>query len=270
MLNDDTHSASPDTQAEPMATPSPMLNDDTHSASPDTQAEPMATPSPSLGARRSARSMQVWMDDAERAVHGMPGRAEFARMVGQRLQVAMDANRIRGQELAKRIGHSNGAQITLWRNGERLPPLTALTVIAVELGVSMDWLVGLAEDEAVDPRIQRRREAMQQSLATIHAVAALVADVAGDLAEAETDAELAWRSLRSDFAELAQVLMMVRERNAVMFDGQLVGGARLLAIIERLQASVARMEQQPRRPEALRSQIRAMRAAIASQDTSED
>lgn len=247
-----------------------MFNDDTRSASPDTQAEPMATPSPSLGARRNARSRRVWMGDAERAVHGISERAEFARMVGQRLQVAMDANRIMGQELANRIGHSNGAQITLWRNGERLPPLAVSTVIAVELGVSLDWLVGLTEDEAVDPRIQRRRDAMRQARATIHAVAALVADVAGDLAEAETDAELAWRSLRSDFAELVQVLMMVRERNSVMFDGQLVGGARLLAVIERLQASVARMEQQPRRPEALRSQIRAMRAAIASQDTSED
>lgn len=219
--------------------------------------------------RRRARAKELWLTAAQRGAFGLDAplsKRGYAKLVGQRMQEALDAAGIQGAEMARRIGHANGTQLSLWVTGERLPPILPLIQFAAETGTSLEWLLGMqgSEADAVDSSTQRRRAAIRQARASIEAVAELVADAAGELVEAETGAETAWRELREQFAELVHVLGIVRERNQALFDGLLIGGARLLATVERLQAALANMAKQEGRPEALRQRIQAQRLSLAT------
>jgi len=78
------------------------------------------------------------------------------QVIAPRIVAARCLNGVRQQELALALGYTNGAQLNQWEMGRRPIPLGMLVRVASELGVSMDYLVGLSDDHERDPLLARR------------------------------------------------------------------------------------------------------------------
>ncbi len=62
--------------------------------------------------------------------------------LGARLREAREAAGLSQPELARRVGTSQ-SQIWSWEAEAKMPRLDSLALLATELGVSTDWLLGL-------------------------------------------------------------------------------------------------------------------------------
>lgn len=61
-----------------------------------------------------------------------------------RLKVVMELRNCGVNDLAEKI-YTSQATVSMYRNGERLPSLQVLRLIAIELEVSTDFLLGLTD-----------------------------------------------------------------------------------------------------------------------------
>ena len=61
-----------------------------------------------------------------------------------RLKVVMELRECGVSDLAEKI-YTSSATVSMYRNGERLPSLQVLRLIAIELQVSTDFLLGLSD-----------------------------------------------------------------------------------------------------------------------------
>lgn len=90
----------------------------------------------------------------------MQEKNELCRQFSQRFAEAIGSSGIRQKDLAE---HTNIREQTLsrYKTGERIPDSYELYRIAVALGVSIDWLLGIAEpnDSSTSPIAPTAREA---------------------------------------------------------------------------------------------------------------
>jgi transcriptional regulator with XRE-family HTH domain len=201
-----------------------------------------------------------WLDPAVRellAGEDVRSQAEFQRLIGRRIVRARQACRLQGKELATKIGHKNGTQLSLWESGERMPPLSGLLLLAAHLGVSAEYLCGCCPEEDPDRLEATRREAIRQARATIETAVNTVATACIAVPRAAADTEAAWQRLGGLVGELLAAVANARERNNRVFDEELIGGARLLATADRLVLAVADMGARSGLHERLRADIAA-------------
>lgn len=182
---------------------------------------------------------------------------EYQKLIGRRLIRARLACKLEGQELAARIGHKNGTQISLWESGARTPPLSALMLLAAHTGVSVEYLCGCAPAEDQDRTEASRRDAIRQARATIEVAVGAVAAACTNVPRAAAEAEAAWKKLGGLLADMLGAVAYAREKNPVLFDEALLGGSRLLATAERLALAVAEMGTKSGLHERLRADIAA-------------
>lgn len=182
---------------------------------------------------------------------------EYRRLVGGRIARARQACRMPGKDLAARLGHRNGTQISLWESGERAPTVEALVIIAAHCGVSVEYLAGACPEEDPDRMAATQREAIRQARATIEAAVTVVASACISLPRSAADAESAWQRLGGLVGDLLAAVAYCRERNTVLFDDALLGGARLMATADRLALAVADMGARSGLQERLRADIAA-------------
>lgn len=201
-----------------------------------------------------------WLDPAVRdllAGEDVRSQVEFQKLVGRRILRARKACRLDGKILAAKIGHKNGTQISLWEAGERLPPLSGLLLIAAHLGVSAEYLCGCSPEEDPNRETATQREAIWQARATIEAAVTVVASACTSLPRAAAEAESAWQRVGGLVGDLLAAVAYCRERNTVLFDDALIGGARLMATADRLALAVADMGARSGLHERLRADIAA-------------
>ena len=199
-----------------------------------------------------------WLDPAVRellAGENVRSQDEYQRLVGGRITRARKACRLDGKVLAARIGHRNGTQVSLWESGERLPPLSALVLLAAHLGVSIEFLAGASDSEDPDRAESLRREARNQARMTIEAAVNAVALACTTVPQAAVDAQDAWARLGELVGETLGAIAYCRSRNHRLFDEELLGGARLLATADRLAVAVADMGARSGLHERLRADI---------------
>ena len=65
--------------------------------------------------------------------------------LGARIRSARTVAGLSQPELARRVGTTQ-SQIWAWEAEQKMPRLDSLALVATELGVSADWLLGLVED----------------------------------------------------------------------------------------------------------------------------
>lgn len=133
------------------------------------------------------------------ALYGI-GRAssqrDVMRIIGERIQAAVQISGLDGEEVAARIGHANGTQLSLWIAGERMPPVLPLIAISVVCSVSLDYLLGMTDEVERDPREAARRQAMAMMRQTIE-------DAVGKLVEVAREDSVTLHTAARAGAELA-------------------------------------------------------------------
>lgn len=209
-----------------------------------------------------------WLDPCVRELldgERVHSQAEYQRLVGSRITKARKACRLEGQQLAWKIGHRNGTQLSLWEAGERLPPLSALVLLAAHLGVSVEFLCGASPSEDPDRQEATRREARAQARMTIEAAVSAVAHACTAVPQAAADAEAAWQRLGGLVAEMLGAIANCRDRNRRIFDEDLIGGARVLATADRLALAVAEMGAKSGLHERLRAEIAVAHGRVMQQ-----
>lgn len=201
-----------------------------------------------------------WLDPAVRellAGEDVCSQVDFQKLVGRRIVRARKACRLDGKVLAAKLGHRNGTQLSLWESGERMPPLSALLLLAAHLGVSAEYLCGCCPEEDPDRLEATRREAIRQAKATLDVAVNAIATACTAVPKAAADAEAAWSRLGGLVGELLSAVAICRERNERLFDEELIGGARLLATADRVALAVADMGARSGLHERLRADIAA-------------
>ncbi len=206
-----------------------------------------------------------WLDPAVRDMltgEDVRTSTEYRRLVGGRITRSRLACRLQGKDLAIRIGHKNGTQISLWEAGERMPPLEMVALLAAHLGVSVEYLAGACPEEDPDRLEATRRESIRQARAAIEAAVSAVATACTSLPRAAADTEAAWKRLGGLVGELLSAVANCRERNERLFDEELIGGARLLATADRVALAVADMGARSGLHERLRADIAAAHGRV--------
>lgn len=141
---------------------------------------------------------------------------------------------------AKKLGYENSTQISLVEKGARMPPIGLVIHASQIYAVSVDFLVGESEEPNRDPKQAEK-----------HAVLRHVAGMLGKHTEVVTSAVLQYLShgapavvaarelhLRVDAA--VDAIRRLRELNPEAFDGELRGGATVLAACDELATAAIR------------------------------
>lgn len=212
---------------------------------------------------------QPWLNDQMRSILGddsIRSRTEYMRLIGGRMARARAAVGLQSAEMAQIIGHTNGSKVSLWENGLRMPTLEGIVRYAAVCGVSVDYLAGICSEEAPDYYVAGRREAVKHARQCINEVALLIGDLSVGVSLRVSEVERNWRLLHGQFAELVHVLSIVREHNGDLFDCELYGGARLLAVIDRVVDAFAAMEATSGAPDQLRGDLVAARQRLTGGD----
>jgi len=72
---------------------------------------------------------------------------ELRASIAQRLDEALDEHGITASELARKFGKSR-SWLSNWRSGVNGPPAEALALVCRELGISVDWVLGLSDERS--------------------------------------------------------------------------------------------------------------------------
>ncbi len=109
---------------------------------------------------------------------------DIMRIIGERIGLAVQWSGLDGEEIARRIGHANGTQLSLWVAGERMPPLLPLMSIGVVCSVSVDFLLGLTDEPERDPKEAARRQVLAMMRERVEGALSEVIEIArGDAAD---------------------------------------------------------------------------------------
>lgn len=147
-------------------------------------------------------------------------------IMGIRIRATREALNVGQTELADAIGHANSTQVCLWESGKRLPHIGIIYQLADVLGVSLDYLMGRADEPEPDFRAVRRNA----MAATVKAATEVFATtLAHELLNGGADVEGVLRgvSLLSKTEALAKAVQRMQAANEDAFN-DLKGGATVL------------------------------------------
>jgi DNA-binding XRE family transcriptional regulator len=102
-----------------------------------------------------------WFDAAPEALQSLfaqempmaPLRVPLENHLGERLLIARRRKKLSQQQLAAAVGVNKATIYRIEKGKSEDIPVGTLKKIAIELGVSADWLLGLTSDEEVDDRL---------------------------------------------------------------------------------------------------------------------
>jgi transcriptional regulator with XRE-family HTH domain len=89
-------------------------------------------------------------------------KSELRIKVGERFIAARELNGFSQTEAAIRIGYKSSAQLCLWEQGKRLPPIDQMIIASIVYGVSLDFLYSLSPEPERDPRDAHQRAMVRQ------------------------------------------------------------------------------------------------------------
>lgn len=89
-------------------------------------------------------------------------KSDIRKTVGARFIEAREMNGLSQSEAAAKIGYKTSAQLCLWEQGKRLPPIDQMIIASVVYGTSLDFLYGLSSEPERDPRAAEQHAVMRQ------------------------------------------------------------------------------------------------------------
>lgn len=75
---------------------------------------------------------------------------DLRKVVGRRLKSSRAAAGLRNEDVMRHLGHKGKTQLSLFENGQRLPPLSLAVSYCDLTGISMDYLCGRIDDPLSD------------------------------------------------------------------------------------------------------------------------
>jgi transcriptional regulator with XRE-family HTH domain len=72
---------------------------------------------------------------------------DLRTLIAKRLDEALDEHGMSASELARKFGKSR-SWLSNWRSGANGPPAEALALVCRELGISVDWVLGLTDERS--------------------------------------------------------------------------------------------------------------------------
>lgn len=187
----------------------------------------------------------------------MPGARRMAaalrKVVAERFVQARELNGMSQTDASQRMGYRKSTQLSLWENGNRLPPIDRMIVAALVYGVSLDYLFGLSDDPDRDQNFTERKALARCMEDQLRCHADRIAEALIAYSKTGGLNLLTIRSLVSRAGEAAASMRRFAEMNAKKFD-DMRGGATVLHACVSLEALVREAGSMVTRAEGLAEQ----------------
>lgn len=182
-------------------------------------------------------------DQADTPAKSLPIRtreekSRLLKVVSQRFVEAREMNGLSQSEAAKALGFANPTQANLWEQGKRLPPLAVLIRASGELGVSLDYLLGLDDQPERDSRLAERNLMVRRMRGLLERNSAAVADALLSAFRFDPTPELRATRFVTIVQDLCRAVTTFQVRNEDVFE-DLPGGAMLARTAKDAEAAVA-------------------------------
>lgn len=111
-------------------------------------------------------------------------KAEVKKIVAARLLSARELNGLSQTEAARKLGYATPAQLSLWEQCRRMPPMQMLVRASSVYRVSLDFLMGVSPEPDRDPMSATRRYVLDSSREMMNEMACTLADAVIDQTQA--------------------------------------------------------------------------------------
>ena len=149
--------------------------------------------------------------------------AVLRHTMAKRLITARELNGVSQWEAAKMLGFANSTQLSLWEQAKRPVPLQLVTHIAMILGVSTDWLLGVDDEPERDSRMAARNAVVRQMHALLLKNSEAVAEVLLEAHRFDVHPEIRATRVCSVVVELTDAVERFRALNPELFDNARCG-----------------------------------------------
>lgn len=154
-------------------------------------------------------------------------KTDIRKTVGARFIAAREMNGWSQGEASAKIGYKTSAQLCLWEQGKRLPPIDQMIIASMVYGTSLDYLYGLSDEPERDPRAAEQQAIMRQMQDMLTANAQAVAGALMVQVRSGGPSMVTVNSLNAKAASAAASIRKFQELNHKKFD-DLRGGNTLM------------------------------------------
>lgn len=181
--------------------------------------------------------------------------ADLQRLIGERMRAARLLNGLDGKVLADIVGHKNGAQVSLWESGDRMPPAMMLMLIAATCKVPLDYLLGLSDEPERNVSAAARTQIARLVQAKVEAAVSAVVDTVYTEMTNGLPVRDGWQRTLSAILGVLSALTRAIEIDPEGFE-DLRGGTRLVAAASALYEAVTQLDHRAGVTEAVRADLK--------------